>query len=63
MSDADVFFGGLFFYLLGASIMYGWSIYWDTFSYPLSWFTRLFACALSGTLFLGLFLTLNRMDP
>ena len=61
LTDADFFFGSLFFYSIGFSIMYGWSVYWDTYTYVLSWFTRLFVCGFTGILFLALYIVSTQL--
>jgi len=61
LTDADFFFGSLFFYSIGFSTMYGWTMYWDTYTYVLSWFTRFFVCVLSGVLFLGLYIVSTQL--
>ncbi len=56
LTDNDFFFGCLFCYAVGASFMFGYSLYWDEYTYVLSWFTRIIISAFSGTLTMALYI-------
>lgn len=56
LTENDFFFGCLFSYSVGVMAMLGYSLYWDEYTYVLSWFTRMLVSAFAGTLTMAFYI-------